>query len=39
MVVKLESPKKSILSKPSSSIGPIEYWVAMTPFWAISSGV
>ena len=27
MVVKLERPRKSILSSPSSSMGIIEYWV------------
>ncbi len=38
MMVKLLRPKKSILSKPSSSICPIGNCAATTPFCAISSG-
>ena len=39
IIVRLESPRKSILSRPSSSTGPIGNCVATTPFCAISNGI
>ncbi len=38
IIVKFERPKKSILSRPISSTGPIGYCVATTPFCDISTG-